>query len=171
MNFAREVAQRVTMEEVVEKYTGQKPRGKMFSCPFHGEDKHPSCHLRRGNRWICYTCGKSGDAVDFVSMLYDIQPLKAAQILNCDFGTGVALNNLSAQDKNAYIRRKKEKEAKQKEQYEKWLKLSRKHREYVYAINHFAPKSLNEPIDPRYENAIKNIDYIGYILDEMEKCV
>ncbi len=169
MNFIREVAQRVNMGEVVEKYTGQRLRGKMFSCPFHGEDKHPSCQLRRESRWICYTCGKSGDAVDFVALLYDIRPFKAAQMLNYDFNAGVAQNDWSRQDKDVYIRDRKKKEEERKKKEKRWLKLAKKHREYIYAINHFAPKSPDEPWDSRYVEAIKNIDYISCLLDEIER--
>jgi len=64
--FIKQVAERVNLIAVLERYH-IKLHGKMFSCPFHGKDSHPSAALRKNNRWICYTCGAKGDALDFVS--------------------------------------------------------------------------------------------------------
>lgn len=44
------------------------------SCPFHGEDKHPSFVLYRdSNTFHCFTCKISGDSIDFFSLIHKVK--------------------------------------------------------------------------------------------------
>ena len=49
-----EILTYVTMENVLDKY-GIEHRNSMFSCPFHGEDKHPSAKAYI-NSFCCFSC-------------------------------------------------------------------------------------------------------------------
>lgn len=42
----------ISMQQILDKY-GIKNNGKMFSCPFHGEDKHPSAKIYK-NSYCCF---------------------------------------------------------------------------------------------------------------------
>lgn len=169
MNVIREVARRADIAAVISRYGDIPMRGRMFSCPFHGEDKHPSASIRNGNRWICYACGKKGDAVDFVSMIRHISVLDAARLINEEFGLGVQTQArpLSKKEKEQQMflkQRKEEEEARRREKQESLTKL---HRKYVNALTHFAPKTLQDldHPDPRYTQAVRNIKVIAYELD------
>lgn len=69
-----EIKRSVSMAEIVQRY-GIKIRRGMCSCPFHGEDKHPSMKVYE-SRFKCFACGASGDVISFVQMMEE-----------CDFKT------------------------------------------------------------------------------------
>ena len=75
---------RVDLAAVVIRYLGPAPgrrgdRGRLWwKCPFHS-DRNPSLSVRK-NRWHCFGCGASGDAVDFVKRME-----------SCDFPEAVAI--------------------------------------------------------------------------------
>jgi len=170
MNRIREVAQRADIAAVLERYGNIKLKGKMFSCPFHGDDKHPSAGIRSNNRWGCLACGAAGDAVDFVSRIMNTSPSKAAKIINDDFSLGVNMRRLSLEERKRQASERREKEELRKKIEVKRKKLTNIHRAYVYAIAHFAPKTPSDldNLDPRYVQAVKEIDIIAYELDELD---
>lgn len=49
-----EILETISMQDILDKY-GIRNNGKMFSCPFHGEDRHPSAKIY-SNSFCCYTC-------------------------------------------------------------------------------------------------------------------
>ncbi len=75
---------RVDLAAIMNRYLGPAPgrrgnRGRLWwKCPFH-PDRNPSLSVKE-NRWHCFGCGVSGDAVDFV---------KRMEL--CDFPEAVAI--------------------------------------------------------------------------------
>ena len=59
-----EIKQNTTMQEILNQYS-IKVRNNMCSCPFHGDDKHPSMKVFRDGA-NCFTCGWNGDMFKFV---------------------------------------------------------------------------------------------------------
>lgn len=59
-----EIKQNTTMQEILNQYS-IKVRNNMCSCPFHGDDKHPSMKVFRDGA-NCFTCGWNGDLFKFV---------------------------------------------------------------------------------------------------------
>ena len=57
------------IEEVAAKLGIEVGRHKAL-CPFH-EDRHPSLRFK-GNRFKCFACGVSGDAIDLVMRYMNI---------------------------------------------------------------------------------------------------
>lgn len=53
--------------------------GRNISCPFH-EDRKPSFRVYAGERFKCFSCGKSGDVIDLASGLYRI-PMKGKSFI------------------------------------------------------------------------------------------
>lgn len=49
-------------------------------CPIHG-DKDPSFRIYQSGRWHCYGCGKGGDTIDFVMLMYKVSFRKALSII------------------------------------------------------------------------------------------
>jgi DNA primase len=56
-------------------------------CPFH-EDRNPS-FAAYPERFYCFGCGTSGDAVDFVARVLSLRPIEAARTVARAFGLPV----------------------------------------------------------------------------------
>ena len=84
MNLFELVKDRITVPEAAAYYGLEPSRNGMARCPFH-EDHHPSMKLN-DRCFFCFGCGASGDVVDLVSRLLDLNPMSAAQRLYYDFG-------------------------------------------------------------------------------------
>lgn len=69
------IKENVTAADAANFY-GIERRGKLYKCPFHS-DNTPSMQVE--NRYYCYACGETGDAVDLVSKLYNLRPKQAAE--------------------------------------------------------------------------------------------
>ena len=65
----------VTARQVAEMYGIEVKHNGMACCPFH-DDKTPSMKL--DERYYCFGCHASGDAIDFVSNLFQIGSREAA---------------------------------------------------------------------------------------------
>jgi DNA primase len=89
----------------------QKKGGRWLACcPLH-DDKSPSFSLYR-ERFKCFGCGWSGDAVDLVAALEHLKPLDAAREIarsfGLDDGQGMPMK------RSAVLKLQKERAAKQK---------------------------------------------------------
>ena len=65
-----ELKQKISIEDVIGRYIKLKKQGAnlLGICPFHNE-KTPSFNVQKNkNRFKCFGCGKSGDAIDFVAL-------------------------------------------------------------------------------------------------------
>lgn len=76
------VKQSVTARQVAEMYGIEVKHNGMACCPFH-DDKTPSMKL--DERYYCFGCHASGDAIDFVSTLFQIGTREAALQIAEDF--------------------------------------------------------------------------------------
>lgn len=65
---AEEIKQSLSMPEVARQYGLQIRRDGMCSCPFHGEDKHPSMKIYKDS-FTCFACGAHGDIFTFVQLM------------------------------------------------------------------------------------------------------
>ena len=83
MNVFEAVKQNVTTRQAAELYGIPVSRNGMAVCPFHN-DKNPSMKLDR--RFHCFGCQADGDAVDFVSRLFELPIKDAAMKLADDLG-------------------------------------------------------------------------------------
>ncbi|MGN0275907.1 MAG: CHC2 zinc finger domain-containing protein [Hominisplanchenecus sp.] len=83
MNFFESVKQAVTTKQAAERYGLEVDKHGMALCPFH-EDHHPSLMLDQ--RYYCFGCHATGDAIDFTARLFGISQKSAALKLAQDFG-------------------------------------------------------------------------------------
>lgn len=90
MTAFEEVKQLVSMTDAARFYGSEPNRSGFVCCPFHAE-KTASMKLYERD-FHCFGCGAHGDVVDFVSMLFNLEPLAAVKRLNEDFHLGVALD-------------------------------------------------------------------------------
>lgn len=84
------VREQITAQEAARVYGMTLDRRGWALCPFH-PDRHPSMSFK-GNRFRCWVCGASGDAVDLVRGLFGGTYWEALQRINMDFGLGLALS-------------------------------------------------------------------------------
>ena len=99
MNVFEAVKQNVTTRQAAELYGIPVSRNGMAVCPFHN-DKNPSMKLDR--RFHCFGCQADGDAVDFVSRLFQLPSKEAAMKIADDFG--IAYDNRQKPTVKPHIR-------------------------------------------------------------------
>lgn len=116
-----QIKQTLTLKDIVEFYVGQPNNyTHRYKCPFnHDESK---CNFEVKDRyWRCFSCGASGDEIELVRKLFDIQDyqdclLKIAQ----DFGLKVAKEFDPEYEKRIReIKAKREKEKYEQELFDK----------------------------------------------------
>lgn len=80
--LARSAADSVDLESLVAQYVILRKESNTTSiglCPFHDEEMPSFTILKRRNRYHCFGCGESGDAVDFLMKHEAINKLSAIE--------------------------------------------------------------------------------------------
>ena len=159
VNLFETVKQSIPVKEAAQRYGIEVKRGGMACCPFH-DDKHSSMKLNE-DYFYCFGCGATGDVIELTARLYNLSPKKAAGKLAQDFG----LIYDSQAPPRHYIRQKSEAQK---------FKESRDHAfrvlaDYFHLLrkweSNYTPKTSEEPMHPRFLEAVQQKDYIGYLLD------
>ena len=159
VNLFETVKQSIPVKEAAQRYGIEVKMGGMACCPFH-DDKHPSMKLNE-DYFYCFGCGATGDVIELTARLYNLSPKKAAGKLAQDFG----LIYDSQAPPRRYIRQKSETQK---------FKESRDHAfrvlvDYFHLLrkweSNYTPKTPEEPMHPRFLEAVQQKDYIGYLLD------
>jgi hypothetical protein len=76
--------ERTDIVEVVSHYTDLRNSGKEYTgcCPFH-DDKHPSLRVNQEKQvFYCFSCGRKGDLLDFVTEAERITVKEACLLLD-----------------------------------------------------------------------------------------
>lgn len=164
INIFNLVKETVNAEQVAAYYGLHINSNHMAICPFHS-DKNPS--MKIDDRYYCFACGATGDAIDYVSNLFSIGKKDAAIKIASDFQIPVneplseeTIKSIN-EKKSAYLI-KKNKENTQKHFYmivTEYYHLLRKW-ESLYS-----PTSPDEDINSLYVEAEQNIPLIEYIMD------
>ena len=147
----------VTTRQAAEYYGLTVQRNGMTLCPFHN-DHDPS--LKVDTRFYCFGCQAKGDVIDFVSRLFGISLIQAAQKLAADFGldpnTPQAAAAVPVQPPVVQQRRLV-------------LECTKALTDYEQLLNHwkaaYAPVDMNAPWDERFTQALHELPAIGHILD------
>ena len=135
-------------------------RTGMACCPFHS-DKSPSMKL--DERYYCFGCGVTGDAVDLTAKLFGIGLREAAVKLAEDFGL-----NYDSRQKPSVRPRIREPTPEQK--YQKGENHCYKVlTDYFHLLREwekkYAPKQPDEEWNPLFAEALYKKNYIEYLLD------
>lgn len=104
MNIFSEVKEYLTARQVAENYGLQVRRNGLACCPFH-DDKHPSMKIDKN--YHCFACGVGGDAIDYVSRMFDLSQYEAALKIVEDFRLPIEIKGnkeLSEQDRERFDR-------------------------------------------------------------------
>ena len=160
MNVFEVVKENVTARQAAEAYSLKVGRTGMACCPFHS-DKSPSMKL--DERYYCFGCGATGDAVDLTAKLFGIGLREAAVKLAEDFG----LNYDSRQKPSVRprIREPTPEQKYQKEENHCYKVLT----DYFHLLREwekkYAPKQPDEEWNPLFAEALHRKNYIEYLLD------
>ena len=159
-NVFETVKQFVTVREAAERYGIEVKRGGMACCPFH-DDKNPSMKLNE-EYFYCFGCGATGDVIDLTARLYNLSPKEAAEKLAQDFGL---IYDSQAPPRRNYVRQKTEAQKFQENRDHAFMVLA----DYFHLLRKweagYTPKTPEEPMHPRFLEAVQQKDYIGYLLD------
>ena len=147
----------VTARQAAESFGLTVNRSGMATCPFH-EDHTPS--LKLDQRYYCFGCGATGDAIDFTSRLLNVSNSNAAQILAEKFGINPESQTVTTPKiKPAVPLRALEQRCLfALVQYEKLLRFWKKH---------YAPRTPEESFHDRFLEGCRRESFIAYLIDEM----
>lgn len=163
MNLFKAVKQSVTTKQAAEHYGIKTGRNGMVLCPFHN-DRHPS--MKVDSRFYCFSCGASGDVIDFVSRLYGLGGKESAVRLAEDFGIFYKEEQPPIRFPRIPLPHKKSPEQKFKEAD---LYCFRTLADYHHLLERwktdFAPDSPNDEWHPRFIEALQNLSHVEYLLD------
>ena len=173
MNYADEIKRNVTMREICEMYGIAVSRGGFALCPFHADKRRPSMKIYDGNRgYCCFSCGESGDTINFVMKFFGIKFNEACAKLNDDFRLGLPIGKrLSAEERkvahNMAVLRRAEKERKRREAEQLKAEYEAALDEYVRLDRAIiAHKPIEPPhIDFEYAEAVKYMPIAKYRLE------
>lgn len=161
MNVFDAVKQFVTTRQAAEMYGLKISRNNMASCPFHN-DRTPS--MKVDNRFHCFGCGADGDVIDFVSRLYGISSLEAAQKTASDFGISYDRNPKKVTPKKA-IRKKTDAQIYAEAEQRCFRVLS----DYYHLMKNweidYAPNMDDEIWNPLFVEALQRKTHLEYLLD------
>ena len=161
----RLVKESVTARQVAEAYGLKVNRSGMCCCPFHG-DKNPSMKL--DERYYCFGCGVTGDAIDLIAKLFGINTKEAAEKLASGFGIVLS--------KSPPRKRMNENKARISEDPERVLQkkirkvmdtLIRYSRLMETWKKEFAPQREDEEWHPLFVEALQNAALVEYLTDEV----
>ena len=160
MNVFEAVKQNVTTRQAAELYGIPVSRNGMAVCPFHN-DKNPSMKLDR--RFHCFGCQADGDAVDFVSRLFQLPSKEAAIKLADDFG--IAYDNRQKPTIKPHIREPTPEQKYRQEEMHCYKVLC----EYFHLLQkweqQYAPQTPEDDLHPLFVEALQKQDYVDYLLD------
>lgn len=156
----------VTARQAAEMYGLKVVRNSLACCPFH-HDKTPS--MKVDDRYYCFGCGVTGDAVDLTAQLLGLSPKDAALRLAADFGIEV---DDKAKPKAFHPYRPR---ADPQKELQKWFDqawdILLEYRSLLRDWEkRYAPQSMDEEWHPLFCEALDKKDYIDYLLDELMLC-
>ncbi len=167
----------VTVPEAVRLYCPErKIRQGRIQCPIHnGNDYNMVINEKF---YKCHVCGKGGDVISFVMELYGLNFRSALRRINDDFKLHLfpdkprsRTQQLADEKRRRELREKMQREELEQQNraerdrverllWDAWIECDRARRE-------LRPIAPGELIDERYIYALKNINYIEYLIDEL----
>ena len=153
----------VTARQAAEMYGLKVGRNSLACCPFH-HDKTPS--MKVDDRYYCFGCGVTGDAVDLTAQLLGLLPKDAALRLAADFGIEVD-EKAKPEVFHPYRPRADPQKELQKWFDQAWDVLL----EYRFLLRdwekRYAPQSMDEEWHPCFVEALQNISKVEYQMDAL----
>ena len=159
------VKQNTSARQVAEYYGAKVNKNGMCQCPFH-KDKTPS--MKIDNRFYCFGCNETGDAVDYVSKLFGIG-LREAAIKICE-DLSIEYDKTTQKTKPVSKPPRPQKSEAQifaEAQKNIFRVLSDFRNLLMKWKREYEPRSLDEEYHPHYVEALQEIDHVEYQLDTL----
>ena len=159
------VKQNTSARQVAEFYGAKVNKNGMCQCPFHN-DKTPS--MKIDDRFYCFGCHETGDAIDYVSKLFGIGLREAAIKICEDLSLEYDKTTQKTRPVNRPIRPQKS-EAQIFAEAQKYIYkvLSDFHGMLKKWKKEYEPRSPDEEFHPRFVEALQEIDRVEYHLDTL----
>lgn len=161
MNVFDAVKQSITTRQAAELYGVKVRRNNMAACPFHN-DRTPSMKVNK--RFHCFGCGADGDVIDFVSRLYGISSLEAAQKTASDFGISYDSKPVKTKSKKT-VRQKSDAQIYAEAEQRCFRVLS----DYYHLLKKwemdYLPSMEDETWHPLFVEALQKKSHLEYLLD------
>lgn len=162
MSLIREVKERVDIVKVAELYGLKLNRAYKCVCPFHKEKTASLSISPQKQIWKCFGCGKGGDAISLVSELLNVNALETAKSINYTLGLELDVDKPSNYlEINKYKQKRKTEEMFKIWERETFILLT----DYLHLLWEW--KELKDPENNLYIEALHQLDYIDYIIDEI----
>lgn len=87
MNLSEQIADLVTVPDILRAYGYNLSRSKRIPCPIHGGKDSNFCYTDKV--FHCWTCGASGNAIKLVMQIFGLNFGQALVRINSDFRLGL----------------------------------------------------------------------------------
>ena len=158
MTLFEVVKRSITTRQAAEFYGLSVNRFGKARCPFH-DDQTPS--MKVDKRFHCFGCGADGDVIDFVSRLYGLDAKAAAEKLAADFQINYKQSG-QTQTLHRTVRAGLNDRQQEEVCFRDLLNYLHRLRQWE-AI--YAPKWGDSTWHPLFVEALREKDYIEYLLD------
>lgn len=160
MTVFEAVKENVTALQAAELYGMEISEKGMALCPFH-PDRNPS--LKLDDRFHCFGCHADGDVIDFVSRLFHMSAMEAAEKLADDFG-------IDYDGKEETVDRPHIREPTPEQRFQQIRRRTYQVlHEYYHLLSRwrrqYAPQKPGDPWSPLFTEALQKIDRLEYCLD------
>ena len=167
-DVAGEIKERLTMQEVAERY-GYRPNCSGFiQCPFHSGDRTASCKIYPGKGgFYCFGCSEHGSVIDFVMKLYGIDFAQAVIRLSSDFGLDLTPRRAPNRTESKILAERQQREIERQKALDEYNAMTKEYRRLWEAYIYFAPETFPSGtyIHPLYAEALQKLPYLEYWLD------
>jgi len=165
MNPFETVKQNTSARQVAEFYGANVNKNGMCKCPFHN-DKTPS--MKIDERYYCFGCQETGDAIDYVSKLFNIG-LRDAAVKICE---DLSLEYDKTVQKTKPVSKpirppRSEAQVFAEAQKNIFRVLSDFRNLLMKWKKEYEPRSPDEEYHPHYVEALQEIDHVEYQLDTL----
>lgn len=159
-----QIRQRVTIRQVVERYTDKKIVKGVCNCPLHNEKTASFTINENKQLYYCFGCGKGGDIFKFVQTYLGIDFKSAVAQIDRDFALGLSGEKISVKAQIQARERKKQRALELQKQARKSAEYNELCAQYILTNNLL---SILEPLSATWGNLISRKAYLEYELDKV----
>lgn len=167
--YIQPIKKQVSVKAACERYGISVDLHGFAHCPFHSGDRTASMRVYHDG-FHCFGCGKSGDVITLVQNIFCTSFQDAMTKINEDFCLNLPLGRRATlREQQIYAKAYREFLARKNAEIEKEKEFERK-RTRLLDTWCFYDRVLRSasPESGAYEEACKRIDYVSYLIDELE---